>query len=168
MRRHRSMVTILVLGIALALVPVSVASASTKHKTHKTHKTTQTTKAGLVPGGSVCTFLDNQGGSAKISSAIESAVQSGNFASAQQTLLKLFSEIAKDAAAAEAALRSAPGNVQAAFKTMIGYDAQFKTAIASATSFAGLGMALASLGNNPTLKSASTTVGQYATAKCGA
>jgi hypothetical protein len=59
------MVTILVLGIALALVPVSVASASTKHKTHKTHKTTQTTKAGLVPGGSVCTFLDNQGGFGK-------------------------------------------------------------------------------------------------------
>jgi hypothetical protein len=164
------MVTILVLGIAVALAPVSVASASHSHHStkHKTHKTTQTTKAGLVPGGSVCTFLDNQGGSAKISSAIGSAVQSGNFASAQQTLLKLFSEIAKDAPAAEAALRSAPGNVQAAFKAMISYDAQFKTAIASATSFAGLGMALASLGNNPTLKSASTTVGQYATAKCGA
>ena len=50
---------------------------------------------------------------------------------------------------------------------MLSYDTQFKTAIASATSFAGLGMALASLGQNPALQSASMTVGTYATEKCG-
>ena len=172
MRRHRSMVTILALAIALALAPASLASAkshhSTKHKTHKTTTTTKpTTKEGLVPGGSVCTFLDDQAGSSHIASAMESAIESGNFASAQSTLLNLFSLIAKDAPTAEAALKSAPANVQAAFKTMISFDAQFKTAIAGATSFAGLGMALASLGQNPALQSASTTVGNYASEKCG-
>jgi len=122
----------------------------------------------LVPGGSVCTFLDDQAGSSHIAAAMESAIESGNFASAQSTLLNLFSLIAKDAPAAEEALSSAPSNVQAAFKTMISYDAQFKTAIAGATSFAGLGQALASLGQNPALQAASTTVGDYATEKCGA
>jgi hypothetical protein len=166
------MVTMLALAIALALAPASLASAkshhSTKHKTHKTHKTTTKPAAqGLVPGGSVCTFLDDQAGSSHIASAMEAAIQSGNFASAQSTLLNLFSLIAKDAPAAEAALQSAPANVQAAFKTMISFDAQFKTAIANATSFAGLGTALASLGENPSLRSASETVGTYATAKCG-
>jgi hypothetical protein len=165
------MVMTLILGVALALAPISAASAGSSHNTkHKTHKpkTTKTTKTGLVPGSSVCTFLDDQAGSAAISSAMESAVQSGNFAAAQKTLLNLFSEIAKDAPAAETAMQSAPANVQAAFKTMISYDAQFKTAVASATSFTGLGTALASLGTNPALKSASETVGAYATAKCGA
>jgi len=171
MRRHRSMVTMLALAFVLALAPASLASAkshhSTKHKTHKTHKTTKPAAQGLVPGGSVCTFLDDQAGSSHIASAMESAIESGNFASAQSTLLNLFSLIAKDAPTAEAALKSAPANVQAAFKTMISFDAQFKTAIAGATSFAGLGMALASLGQNPALQSASTTVGNYASEKCG-
>jgi hypothetical protein len=171
MRRHRTMVTILAVALALVLAPASIASAGSshgsKHKT-KTHKTKTTAKTGLVPGGSVCTFLDNQAGSSHLAATMESAIESGNFATAQSTLLNLFTEIAKDAPAAESALSSAPANVQAAFKTMISYDSQFKTAIASATSFAGLGMALASLGNNPTLQSASMTVGNYATAKCGA
>jgi hypothetical protein len=173
MRGYRSMVTILAVALALVLVPASMASAGSSHKgsknkTHKTTKTKTTAKTGLVPGGSVCTFLDDQAGSSHIASAMESAIESGNFASAQSTLLNLFTEIAKDAPAAESALSSAPANVQAAFKTMLSYDSQFKTAIASATSFAGLGTALASLGNNPTLQSASMTVGTYATAKCGA
>ena len=174
MRRHRSMVTILALALALALAPASLASAKShsKHKSHHPHKTTTTTKPktkeALVPGGSVCTFLDDQAGSSHIASAMESAIESGNFASAQSTLLTLFTTIAKDAPSAEAALSSAPANVQSAFKTMISFDAQFKTAIASATSFAGLGMALASLGQNSSLRAASETVGTYATEKCGA
>jgi hypothetical protein len=174
MRRHRSMVTILALAFALALAPASLASAkshhSTKHNTHKSHTThkTSTTKEALVPGGSVCTFLDDQAGSSHIAAAMQSAIESGNFASAQSTLLNLFTLIGKDAPTAEEALSSAPANVQAAFKTMISYDAQFKTAVANATSFATLGTALASLGQNSSLQAASTTVGSYATEKCGA
>lgn len=175
--------SVLVLGIALAIAPVTAASASqsttsttqqstsshkSKHKKHKKAKAKAKAKpAASTSAKSVCSFLDDTAGGAAIANTIESAEKSGNFSAAQQTLLNLFGEIAKDAPTAEAELGSAPSNVQAAFKTMISFDSQFKTALASATSFAQLGSAFATLGSNPTLSAASTTVGDYATSLCG-
>jgi len=183
-RRAGVWMSVLVLGVALALAPVTAASASqsttstTQHSTgshkskHKKHNKHNKAKAKAKPAAStsaksVCSFLDDTAGSAAIANTIESAEKSGNFSAAQQTLLNLFGEIAKDAPTAEAELGSAPSNVQAAFKTMISFDSQFKTALASATSFAQLGSAFATLGSNPTLSAASTTVGDYATSLCG-
>lgn len=183
-RRAATWMGVVALGVGLALFPTSVASAAqysttmrhgaTAHEmsSHKKHKKKHKKAKAKTPvasssAKSVCSFLDNEAGSAKIASAVESAEQSGNFASAKQTLLDLFDQIAKDAPSAEADLRSAPANVQAAFKTMISYDAQFQTALENATSFSQLGSAFASLGNNPTLQAASSTVGSYATSLCG-
>jgi hypothetical protein len=172
LRRTAQGLGVVVAGLALALAPLSAASA-TSHKakhhktTHHSKKKSTKTKEASKPSSSACSFLDDQNGGAKLAATMEQAIASGNFASAKQTLLTLFDTIGKDGSAAENVMRSAPANVQTAFKTMINLDSQIKTALQNSTSFQQMEQSFATIGQNPTLQSATTTVGNYADSLCG-
>ena len=157
-----------VLGLALALAPLGAASAKTKH--HKKGHTTTTVakKKGSNPNSTLCKDLKSeQSQSAKLGSTIASALESGNYASAKQEMVTSINAGLKEASPALAALRSAPGSVKTAMKGLITFDNQFKSAIESSTSLSTLASAFAALGQNPHLRTYSSTVSNYITAQCG-
>jgi hypothetical protein len=167
------------LGVALALAPMSVASAAShKGKTHhqqakkrpkpKHHQTTATTSAsGSFNVSTVCDVLVNKAEGQKIESALAAAENAATFAQGKQELVSLFSTISKEAPAAEATMRSTPANVQAAFKALIGSEAQLNKSIASATSSSQLQADFTSAYQNPTFTADGGTVDSYSTAHCG-
>jgi hypothetical protein len=162
-----------IVGLALALAPLSAASASghkTKHhkKTHHPTTTTAPKKKGSNPNSALCKDLKaEQAQSAKLGSSIASALESGNYASAKQEMVTSINAGLKQAAPALTVLKSAPGSVQTAMKGLIKFDNQFKSAIESSTSLTTLESSFAQLGQNPSLRTYSTTVTNYITAQCG-
>ena len=117
-------------GVALACAPMTVASA----KSHKSHKTS-TSKTGSNPGSALCTALrTEEGSSSKLGSSVESAIASGNFATAKQAMINVLNEGLKEEGPALNVLKSAPANVQAAMKGLFKFENSFKSAIENATS----------------------------------
>jgi hypothetical protein len=161
-----------IVGLALALAPLSAASASGHKAKHhkKTHTTTTTApkKKGSNPNSALCKDLKaEQAQSAKLGSSIASALESGNYASAKQEMVNSINAGLKEAAPALSVLKSAPGSVQTAMKGLIKFDNQFKSAIEGSTSLTTLESSFAQLGQNPSLRTYSTTVTNYITAQCG-
>jgi hypothetical protein len=165
-----------IVGLALALAPLSAPSASShKSKHHKSHHTshhtttTTATKKGSNPGSALCKDLRaEQAQSAKLGSTIASALESGNYATAKQEMVSSINAGLKEAEPALAALKSAPGAVQSAMKGLIQFDGKFKDDIESSTSLTTLESSFATLGQSATLRTESTTVTNYITAQCGA
>jgi hypothetical protein len=91
----------------------------------------------------------------------------GNFAAGKQALLKAFNTDLGQVQKALAALKSAPPKVQAAFKDLLSYVKQFRTAIQNANSVTGLISAFGSLGQNPKLQTDSTTIANWYASVCG-
>jgi hypothetical protein len=145
-----------VLGLTLALAPLTVASAkSTKTK-------------GSAPNSAMCkTVKTEQGGSTAASSAIEKAMTSGNFASAKQAMLSAFSVDFNQVQKALGVVKTAPPKVQAAFKDLLSYVKQLRTAIQNSTSTTSLLAAFETLGKNPKLQTDSTTISNWYTGVCG-
>jgi hypothetical protein len=144
------------------VVSGSAASAS-QHKT-ATHKA----KPKTVPSsGSLCSYLNDSAGSAKFGAAILADEKSGNVAATKQLFLNLANAIEKAAAPGDAALRSAPSNVQAAIKTIGGAIPQLKTAIGNATTETQVLSAFGVLGATPGVASAEVTLSKYTIAHCG-
>src|SRR5580698_4050667 len=116
-----------VLGLTLTVAPLTAASAkSTKTK-------------GLAPNSAMCkTIKTEQGGSSAAASAIEKAVTSGNFAAAKQAMLNSYNVEFGQVQKALGVVKSAPPKVQAAFKDLLSYVKQFRTAIQNSTSTASL------------------------------
>ncbi len=114
-----------VLGLTLALVPLTAASAkSTK---------------GSAPHSAMCkTVKSEQSGSTAASSAIEKAMTSGNYAAAKQALLNSFNIDFNQVQKALGVIKSAPPKVQAAFKDLLSYVKQLRTAIQNSTSVTSL------------------------------
>jgi hypothetical protein len=159
-------------GLALALAPLSAASASShKPKHHKPpHHSTTTTKPqkGSNTGSALCKDLRaEQASSSTLGGAIASAIESGNFATTQKDLLAAFNSDLKEASPALTQLKSAPSNVQSAMKGLITFINTFKTDVAKATSVSSLESSFTTLGTNPQLKSESATVAAYVTGQCG-
>jgi hypothetical protein len=158
-----------ILGLALALAPLSAASAKAKHH-KKGHGTTTTVakKKGSNPNSTLCKDLKSeQSQSAKLGSTIASALESGKYATAKQEMVNSINAGLKQASPALAALRSAPGSVKTAMKGLIKFDDQFRSAIESSTSLSTLASSFAALGQNPSLRTYSSTVSNYITAQCG-
>jgi hypothetical protein len=68
---------------------------------------------------------------------------------------------------AEAALRSAPANVQAALKGLFSYVQSFESAINNASSFTQFASSIVSLTQNTAIESDSTTLANYLNVQCG-
>ena len=143
-----------VLGLTLALVPLTAASAkSTK---------------GSAPNSAMCkTVKSEQNGSSAASSAIEKAMTSGNYAAAKQALLKSFNVDFNQVQKALGVIHSAPPKVQAAFKDLLSYVKQLRTAISNSTSVTSLLAAFETLAKNPKLETDGTTISNWYTGICG-
>ena len=80
------------------------------------------------------TVKSEQGGSTAAASAIEKAMTSGNFAAAKQAMLKAYNVDFSQVQKALGVIKGAPPNVQAAFKDLLSFVKQFRTAIQNSTS----------------------------------
>jgi hypothetical protein len=174
-RRILQAISVTTLGVALACAPMAVASASHhKAKHHKTkHHTSKTaSKKGSDPSNSICLAINSaQSSSASIAPALEKAFAGGTtstFAGAKQAMLSAMNTALKEEGQAEADLRSAPSNVQAAMKDLFAFEGTFKAAISNASSLTQLETSMASLGTSPKLQTDSTTLTNYVTSLCGA
>jgi hypothetical protein len=148
------------LGLALAIAPMTAASAKSKHHSGKVK--------GSNPKSAMCQDVKSeQSSSSSVGLAIEKAMTSGNFASAKQAMLAAYSTDLADVNKALGVIKSAPPNVQAAFKALLGFETQLRTDIQNSTSLAGLATSFESLGNNPKLVSEGTTISNWYTSVCG-
>jgi hypothetical protein len=151
------------LGLALAMAPMTAASAKSSHKP----KHSAATK-GSNPNSAMCkTVKSEQTSSSSVGLAIEKAMTSGNFASAKQAMLAAYNADLADVNKALGVIKSAPPNVQAAFKALLGVETQFKSDIQNATSLQGLATSFESLGTNPKLVTDGTTISNWYTSVCG-
>jgi hypothetical protein len=143
-----------VLGLTLTLVPLTAASAkSTK---------------GSAPHSAMCkTVKSEQSGSTAASSAIEKAMTSGNYASAKQALLNSFNIDFNQVQKALGVIKSAPPKVQSAFRDLLSYVKQLRTAIQNSTSVTSLLASFETLAKNPKLETDGVTISNWYTSVCG-
>jgi hypothetical protein len=177
MRRRRILqgISVATLGLALACAPMAMASANShKAKHHKTkhHPAKPVAKTGSNPTSSICLDVGSaQTSSGNLGVALEKVFAEGglsNFAQAKQAMLTAMDTALKEEGPAEAALRSAPANVQAAMKGLFTFETTLKTDISNASSAVQLGTSLATLGQDPQFKTDSLTLANYVTSLCGA
>jgi hypothetical protein len=181
-RRVLQGISVVVVGLALAIAPLTAAGASSKGHKHNTNhsskkkntkkkKTTTTTSAnskGSNPGSTLCKDLkaeENQSNS--LSGTIASALESGNFATAKQEMINSINQGLKEASPALSALQGAPSSVQNAMKTLISFDGQFKSIVENSTSLTNMESSLETVATNSKIAAAGTTVSAYVTAQCG-
>ena len=140
---------------------MSAASAHGKAKHGATTK-------GSNPNSAMCQKVKTeQAGSSSVGLAIEKAMTSGNFAAAKQAMLNAYSSDAGNVQKALAVIKSAPSNVQAAFKNLLTFVQQIKTDIQNASSLQGLISSFQSLGTNQKLVADGTTISNWYTSVCG-
>jgi hypothetical protein len=161
--RHRRTwqgICIGLIGVAMTLAPMSAASAHKKHHGNHTN--------GSNPNSAMCKSVKSaQTGSNGISLSIEKAMQSGNFAAAKQAMLNAFNTDQANVQKALSAIRSAPANVQSAFRDLLGFVQQVKTDIQNASSLQGLVASFQTLGKNTKLVTDGTTIANWYTSVCG-
>ena len=152
-----------VLGLALALAPLTAASA----KLHQPKHHSSSVK-GSNPGSSVCLDVKaEESSTSSTGSAIEKAITSGNFAAAKQSMLSAYNADLANVNKALAVIKTAPANVQAAFKNLLSYETQFRNDIQNAQSEQALIASFETLGKNTSLVSDGTTISTWYTSVCG-
>ena len=149
------------IGVALTLAPMSAASASHK-KHHSSHV------KGSNPTAAMCQDVKSeQTGSSSVGSSLGKAMASGNFAAAKQALLNAFNTDQANVQKALGVIHTAPANVQAAFKNLLSYVQQVKTAIQNASSEQALIASFETLGKNTQLQTDGVTIANWYTSVCG-
>lgn len=163
--RHRSTwlgICIGALGLAMTLVPVSAASA----KSHGHHSST--TVKGSNPNSAMCKDVKTeQTSSTSVGQGFEKDLASGNFAQAKQSLLSAYNGDLSNVQKALAVIKTAPGNVQSAFKNLLSFVQQIKNDIQNASSLQGLVTSFSSLGKNTQLITDGTTISNWYASVCG-
>ncbi|MGO9855857.1 MAG: hypothetical protein ACLPYY_12545 [Acidimicrobiales bacterium] len=166
--RHRSKwqgLCIGVFGVALTLAPLSAAGAHTNHKGR--HHSSGSTK-GSNPNAAMCQDVKNeQSGSSSVGLAIEKAIASGNFAAAKQAMLNAYNSDLGNVQKALGVIKSAPGNVQAAFKNLLTFVQQIRNDIQNASSEQGLIASFETLGKNTQLQTDGVTIANWYASVCG-
>jgi hypothetical protein len=143
-----------VLGILLALAPLTVASAA------KTK--------GSAPNSAMCkTVKSEQNGSTAAASGIGKAMTSGNFAAAKASLLKVYNLDYGQVQKALSVIKTAPPKVQAAFKNLLSYVKQIRNTIQNANSLQALIASFATLGKNTQIQADGTTIANWYAGVCG-
>jgi hypothetical protein len=151
-----------IMGVALTLVPMSAASA---HKPRH-HQGTHTN--GSAPNSSMCQDVKSeQAGAGSVGVAIEKAIASGNFAAAKAAMLNAYDADLGTVQKALGVIKTAPANVQAAFKNLLTFVQQIRNDIQNASSEQGLITSFSTLGRNPQLQTDGTTIANWYTSVCG-
>ncbi len=151
---------------------MSAASAHSKpkpkhHSSHHSNSKSSNSK-GSNPGSSMCQDIKNEeNGNAQVGVDVEKSIASGNFATAKQALLNSYAADVSNVDKALSVIKSAPSNVQAAFKNLLSYVQQIKTDIENASSLQGLITSFESLGQNTQIATDGTTISNWATSVCG-
>ena len=154
-----------VLGLALALAPLTAASASNHKSRH--HPSSKHTK-GSAPNSSVCKDVKSeQSSSSSTGAAIEKAATSGNFASAKQAMLNAYNADLANVSKALGVIKTAPANVQSAFKNLLSYEKQFRDDIQSASSEQALIASFATLGKDTKIEADGLTIANWYSSVCG-
>jgi hypothetical protein len=144
------------IGVVLAFAPALPAPAAVRGSA-----------ALHASSGHLCRDLKaEQNSSASVGTSIAAALEKGQFAQAQQQILKSINLGLKHAAPALADMRTAPTNVQNALKALIKFDNHLKTVIKKATSITKMDASIQALAT-PTLTAEASTVSSYLRAKCG-
>ncbi len=152
-----------VLGLTLALAPLTAASA----KSHNSKNHSSNVK-GSNPGSAMCVDVKNeQSSTSSTGSAIEKAMTSGNFAAAKQAMLSAYDADLANVNKALAVIKTAPANVQSAFKALLTFETQFRNDIQNASSEQALIASFATLGKNTSLVTDGTTIANWYTSVCG-
>jgi hypothetical protein len=150
-----------ILGLTLALAPLTAASA----KSHKHHASSV---KGSNPSSAMCVDVKNeQAGTSSTGAAIEKAMTSGNFAAAKAAMLSAYDADLANVNKALAVIKTAPANVQAAFKALLSYETQFRNDIQNASSEQALLASFETLGKNTSLVTDGTTIANWYTSVCG-
>jgi hypothetical protein len=161
-RRTWQGICIGLVGVAMTLAPMSAASAHQKRHGHGTHTN------GSAPNSAMCQDVKTeQTNSSGLGTSIEKAMQAGNFAAAKQAMLNAYNADAGNVQKALSVIRTAPANVQAAFKNLLTFVQQVKTDIENASSLQGLVASFESLGKNTQLVSDGTTIANWYASVCG-
>jgi hypothetical protein len=152
-----------VLGLTLALAPLTAASA----KSHKPKHGSSAVK-GSNPGSAMCLDVKaEQSSTSSTGSAIEKAIASGNFAAAKQAMLGAYNADLGDVNKALAVIKTAPANVQAAFKGLLSFETQLRNDIENAQSEQALITSFSTLGKDTALQTDGTTIANWYTSVCG-
>jgi hypothetical protein len=163
---HRSTwlgICIGVLGLAMTLIPVSAASA----KSHQGHHSSTTVK-GSNPNSAMCKDVKaEQTSSTSVGQGFEKDLASGNFAQAKQSLLSAYNGDLSNVQKALAVIKTAPANVQSAFKNLLSFVQQIKNDIQNASNLEGLVTSFSSLGKNTQLVTDGTTIANWYASVCG-
>jgi len=123
--------------------------------------------AGASRGG-LCSLTKNATkAEVKSSSAISSAIQSGNWATVQKDLLASFNQASQAEQTAIAALSNAPSNVKAAGSVIIKFAATEKSIIQKSTTLTQFESSEETAAQSPKVASAEKTLAAYFTSKCG-
>jgi hypothetical protein len=151
-----------VLGVTLALAPLTAASANGHKPKHSA-----STK-GSNPNSAMCKDVKSeQSGSSATGLAIEKAMTSGNFATAKQAMLNAYNADQGSVQKALGVIKTAPANVQTAFKGLLTFVKQIRTDIQNASSEQGLITSFETLGKNPQLQADGVTISNWYTSVCG-
>jgi hypothetical protein len=156
-RRARQGIAVCIIGSALALAPLTAASAK-KHSPARHGPSTAT----------VCTDVrSEQRSSALVGLSVERALDSRNFTAAKQAMLGAYDTDLSNVAKANAVIAQAPANVQAAFRDLLGFVQQIKADIQNAHGEQQLLASFETLSQNPKVATDSTTISNWFSSKCG-
>jgi hypothetical protein len=152
-----------VLGVLLALAPLTAASATSHNSKHHS-----TSTKGSNPNSAVCKAVKTeQSALSSVDISIEKAMTSGNFAQTKRAMINTYNVSAGNEQKALSAIKAAPPNVRAAFKDLLSSAKQIKTDIQNSTGLQGLVASFATLGENPKLEADGATISNWYTSMCG-
>jgi hypothetical protein len=152
-----------VLGVMLALAPLTAASAADHNSSHHSTKT-----KGSNPNSAICKDVKaEQASSSTVATSIAKAMTSGNFAQAKRVMVNTYNLDAGNLQRALSVIKTAPPNVQTAFKNLLSFVKQIRTDIQNASSLQRLVASFATLGKNPQLETDGATIANWYTSVCG-
>ncbi len=163
LHRAKSTLAVVVLGLALATMPVAINQAgATKH--HPKPKTTHASSGVSTAGCTAVTHVESQASS--VESSLEKAFASANFSTIKAAIVSELNLLTADTSKAQSYLSGAPANVRAAFGTVAKAYSGLKSQIELSTSLQQLEEAFTTVGENPKLAAAGKVLAGYFDTRC--
>lgn len=151
------------IGMAMAVIPALSGSASAA--------VSRTASVRVVATSALCkAYKSEQQAAVKTESgsAIEKAIESGNYATVKKDLLASFGGEQKEEQVMIGFLSGAPSNVKAAAQVSVKFANSLKTIISNSNSMAQFEAGITTAEKNKKLQAAEVTLSNYTNKMCGA